>query len=240
MSHGIQAQASYTWSKCIDTGSSGPVGDVFLNSVATLPFFSKAERRGPCDFDIKQNFVANYIWDIPSPQQSSSVASWVLGGWQLGGVIIASTGTPFTVLMGGDPLGQKNDDPTDFPDRAAGCNPIAGGINYLNVTCFAAPVPLNRFGNAGRNQLTGPNLFNVDFSVFKNTRIRRISENFNVQFRAEFFNLFNRANFQPPLDNNRLFNLNQNGTPIRIDGAGTINALATDARQIQFGLKLIW
>ncbi len=240
MSHGFQAQASYTWSKCIDTGSSGPVGDVFQNSLSTLPFFSNSARRGTCDFDIHHNFVANYIWNIPSPKLSSAFASWALGEWELGGVIIASTGTPFTVLMGGDPLGQKNDDPTDFPDRlnGPGCNnPVnSGNINYLKVSCFAPPVPLNRCGNAGRNQLTGPGLFNVDFSIFKNNPVRRISESFNVQFRAEFFNLFNRANFQAPLDNNRLFN--QNGIPIA--GAGQITATATDARQIQFGLKLIW
>jgi len=93
----------------------------------------------------------------------------------------------------------------------------------------------NLFGNAGRNTVIGPGLVNFDFSLFKNTYIRRISENFNLQFRAEFFNILNRANFETPVDDNVLFN--PDGTPA---GSGVLDAVAGDARQIQFGLKLIW
>jgi len=75
-----------------------------------------------------------------------------------------------------------------------------------------------------------------DFSLFKNNYIKRISENFNVQFRAEFFNILNRANFQSPLDNLYLFN--QDGTPV--GGAGAIDATANASREIQFSLKVIW
>jgi hypothetical protein len=266
MANGVQLGASYTWSKCLDTGSTGTVGDVFLNSIRSLPFFSSAIRRGRCDFDIQHNFVANYVWQLPSPKLDSVVARSLAGGWELGGVVSASTGMPFTVMIGGDPLGLGNADPIDFPARlaASGCSSLVnpGSVNYLKTQCFGLPqatpsiaaqcAPFtgtgtstnpqfpgtcsNLLGNVGRNALTGPGLFNTDFSVLKNNRIARISETFNVQFRAEFFNIFNRANFQAPLDNNKIFNAN--GTTI--SNAGQITALATEARQIQFGLRVIF
>jgi hypothetical protein len=95
---------------------------------------------------------------------------------------------------------------------------------------------MNLFGNAGRNTLVGPGLFNIDFSVFKNNYIPRISEAFNIQFRAEFFNLMNHADFQAPVKNNALFD--ENGAAI--PGAGVINSTSATSRQIQFGLKVIW
>jgi hypothetical protein len=95
---------------------------------------------------------------------------------------------------------------------------------------------MNLFGNAGRNTLVGPGLLNVDVSVFKNNTIEIGSGNINIQFRAEFFNVLNHANFQSPLHNSTLFN--QDGTPA--NGAGAIDATSTPARQIQLGLKVIW
>ena len=95
---------------------------------------------------------------------------------------------------------------------------------------------MNLFGNAGRNTVVGPGLFNVDFSVFKNNYIPRISETFNIQFRAEFFNLMNHANFQSPINHSALFNPDGSPAP----GAGAIDSTSTPSRQIQFGLKVIW
>ena len=92
---------------------------------------------------------------------------------------------------------------------------------------------MNLMGNAGRNQIFGPGLVNLDFSLFKNFDI---SERLRVQFRTEFFNILNHANFQSPVDNNTL--LNQDGTPI--PGAGAIDSTTTTSRQIQLGLKVIW
>jgi hypothetical protein len=97
----------------------------------------------------------------------------------------------------------------------------------------------NLLGNAGRNSITGPKLVNVDFSAIKNTAIRRISETFNVQFRAEIFNAFNRANFLPPEPVN-----GQGGAQVFDQAgpatAGGIDALATNPREVQLALKLIW
>ena len=98
-------------------------------------------------------------------------------------------------------------------------------------------------GNLARNMIIGPGLFNLDFSVVKNNYIPKISESFNVQFRAEFFNALNRANFAPPT-----LAANQGGGPLQVisstgqpvPGFGRITSTQTPARQIQFALKVIW
>jgi hypothetical protein len=84
--------------------------------------------------------------------------------------------------------------------------------------------------------LIGPGMSNLDFSLFKNNRVQRISENFNIQFRAEFFNVFNRANFASPTDNLVVFDQSGKAT----SSAGLITSTQTTAREIQFALKLIW
>jgi hypothetical protein len=94
----------------------------------------------------------------------------------------------------------------------------------------------NLLGNAGRNSLIGPGLTSLDFSIFKNNYIKKFGEQFNVQFRAEFFNILNHANFQSPIDNSTLFD--QTGAPIA--GAGRIDATTTSAREIQFAIKVYW
>src|SRR6195256_5741342 len=120
MSHGFQVQGSYTWSKCIDMGSGGMLGDPYANSLSSLMFFNRGGRRGPCDFNIAHNFVVNYLWHPPTPKFGGVAAQHVLGGWEFGGVILASTGSPFTAVVGGDPLGQNSSDPKDFAQRLSG------------------------------------------------------------------------------------------------------------------------
>lgn len=265
MSHGLQLQGSYTWSRCEDNSSSGDIGDPYQNSLSSLIFFESLDRLAPCDFNISHNFVANAIWDAPGPKPGSSALSYVLGGWELGAIITSSTGSPFTVVMGGDPLGQKSSDPFDIPSRIAGCNRVSPNyrttLQYVNLSCFTPPTApasmaaqcapfsgapgpapsgqvycANLYGNSGRNGMYGPGLFDMDFSVFKNNYIPKVSESFNIQFRAEFFNVLNHANFQSPLDNEALFT--GNGAPA--GGAGTLDTVSTDPREIQLSLKLIW
>jgi hypothetical protein len=107
-----------------------------------------------------------------------------------------------------------------------------------NLTTEPFPVCFNLRGNAGRNILIGPGLTNLDFSVFKNNRVKRISENFNVQFRAEFFNVLNHPNFAVPVtpDNTDIFD--PTGVPTGV--AGLLTSTTTTAREIQFALKLSW
>jgi hypothetical protein len=117
-----------------------------------------------------------------------------------------------------------------------GCDPAFGQSadpkqpNYL--TCF------NLRGNAGRNIIPGPGLTNLDFSLFKNIPVKRISESFSVQFRAEFFNILNHANFALPKEPNNTDIFDELGNPNQT--AGKITATTTSSRQIQFALKVAW
>ena len=268
MGHGLQGQASYTFGKCIDAGSNGNIGDPYQNSPSSLIFFAPGDRHGLCDFNVGQNFVGNFIWEVPSPKSSSAIVSHLAGGWELGAILTASTGTPFIVAMDGDPIRIKNGDSLTFPSRLAGCNPINGNwkatLQYVNVDCFTPPVApasmaaqcdtafynavtkpapsgtvycANLFGNAGRNQLIGPKIVNLDFSVYKNNYFPKISESFNVQFRLEVFNILNHTNFQSPLCGSCQTLFRETGA---LAGGGFLNTTSTEARQIQLSLKAIW
>jgi len=120
-----------------------------------------------------------------------------------------------------------------------GCEMLTNSGNpnrYIKTQCLAFTNPPNLRGNLGRNALIRPGISNLDFSVFKNNPVKRISESFNVQFRAEFFNLFNRANFASPVDNLIVFDQAGN----RTSGAGLITSTQTPSREIQFALKVVW
>ncbi|MGH9355574.1 MAG: hypothetical protein ACRD10_05535 [Terriglobia bacterium] len=93
-------------------------------------------------------------------------------------------------------------------------------------------------GNSGRNILIGPGTADPDFSIFKNNYIKRISEDFNVQFRAEFFNILNRANFAVPISPDNTDIVDSTGAPTGV--AGLLTSTTTSAREIQFALKVIW
>ncbi len=241
MSHNVQIQGAYTWSKSIDTGSTSIGTDAFGNSLINPPFFAGRQLRSLSDFDQRHNLVVHYTWVLDYAKSLPTPAQAILGGWQLGGIVQASSGVPFSVLLGGDPLGQGTSDNTALPDRVSGpgCSTLTNPgnpLNYIKLQCFSYPNPATLMGNLRRNSLIGPGLLNLDMSLFKNNRIRRISEDFTVQFRVEAFNLFNHANFAPPLANNTVFDESGAAVPL----AGRIDATATPSREIQFGLKLIW
>jgi hypothetical protein len=144
LSHGVQFQGSYTFSKSIDTGSSGIAGDTFGNSVSSLPLFNPQVRRGLSDFDVRHVAAINAIWLVPNPADWSQVPKWFASGWQVGGIYTITTGLPFTPTIGGDPLGLKGADLYAFPDRIPGCNPVnsnfkSNGLHYLNLSCFTLP-----------------------------------------------------------------------------------------------------
>ncbi|MGH9355516.1 MAG: hypothetical protein ACRD10_05240, partial [Terriglobia bacterium] len=240
-SHGVQFHAAYTWGKSIDTLSATVANDIYPNGIFNPLYFDQRTTRGLSDFNVSQNFVVSFTWQAPSLKSRWRFAQWALGGWQTGGVYKASTGQPFTALLGGDPLGMKLDETGEPPNRlvGAGCNsPVNLGnpSQYIKTQCLAFPVPANLRGNLGRNTLIGPGISNLDFSLIKNTPLRMISENFNLQFRAEFFNIFNRANFSSPTDNLAVFDPSGNPVP----SAGLITTTQTPSREIQFALKLIW
>jgi hypothetical protein len=265
MSHGFELQTSFTWGKSIDDSSSAGESDEFSNSISTLPWYDLKSVRGLSDFNVGRTLVINGTWEVPSPKSFSGPAAWITNGWQLGAIYKVSDGTPFTATFGtdGDPQGLNSSDPWAFPDRLTGpgCKSLVNPRNpnnYIKTQCFAVPTaPSSAFyrancdttlgvapqcfnlrGNAGRNILIGPGLSNLDFSLFKNNYIKRISENFNVQFRAEFFNILNRANFAVPASPTNTDIFLSTGTPTGV--AGLLTSTTTTAREIQFALKVSW
>jgi TonB dependent receptor-like, beta-barrel len=243
MSHGLQGQISYTYGNCKDTSSAPVTGDTYVNSIAVPLLLSKQYRIGACDFDIRQTLVGTFIWDVPGPKEGAS--SYFLGGWEVGTILTATTGSPFTVTYGGggDPLntGFNGDFSMDYANLVAGCNPTPGvttnslgQLLAFNPSCFT-PAPAVAggvlVGNSGRNSFYGPGLKTVDFSTFKNFTLK---ERLKMQFRAEFFNILNHPNFAAPNF------LNDANNSIGTGNAGVIGSTATSSRQIQLGLKLIW
>ena len=266
-SHGFTFHAAYTWGKSIDTLSATEADDAFPNGIFNQLFFDQSTTRGLSDFNVAQTLVLSATWELPGPRKDSKLPEWAFSGWQLVALYKASTGQPFTPILGGDPVGSKLDETGLVPSYMPGCNPVnsnfkkdPNGPIYINASCFILPqatpaiaaecqpfgqgpgsagIPgtcANLRGNMGRNIVIGPGLSKLDFSVFKNNYIQRISESFNAQFRAEIFNIFNRANFASPTDNMAVFD--QNGLPIQ--SAGLIDSTQTTSRQIQFAVKLIW
>src|SRR5712664_2742575 len=239
---GAEIEGSYTWGKTIDTSSGSLVGDEYSNSIASPLWFNPKINRGLADFNVAHNVEINYTWELGTPKWAHGATGWVLNGWEIGGVFEASTGVPFTPGFGGDALGVKSTDPNiDVPNLIAGpgCgSPINPGnpTHYIKTQCFAVPNPITLRGNLGRNTIIGPGLVNLDFSLFKNNHIKKISDTFNAQFRTELFNVLNHTNFAPPLDNRNIFD--SAGSPI--GNAGLITSTQTPSRQIQFALKLIW
>jgi hypothetical protein len=277
VSHGIQFHGAYTWGKSIDTLSATEADDAFPNGIFNQIFFDQRTTRGLSDFDVAQTVVLSATWEIPGPPKGSKLPEWAFGGWQLVGLYKASTGQPFTPILGGDPSGTRLDETGLVPDIVQGCSVVNSNFKkdatpiYINSKCFSLPQPTsaiasqcqnfgfvpadpsatppvagnagiagtcaNLRGHMGRNTVIGPGLSKLDLSVFKNNYIRRISESFNAQFRAEIFNIFNRANFGSPTDNLTVFD--QNGAA-QTDTAGLLTSTQTTSRQIQFALKLIW
>jgi outer membrane receptor protein involved in Fe transport len=178
-----------------------------------------------------------------------------------------------TFGTGGDPSLTGSGDDWAYPDRLTGpgCQSLVhpgDPNNYIKTECFALPTApasfasqcmdasdavdpapvgrvycLNRRGNAGRNIIPGAGLVNLDLSFFKNNPIRRISENFNVQFRAEIFNVLNRANFSLPVNPDDTDIFDDKGAPLNPPDngtAGTLKSTTTSARLVQFAIKVIW
>ena len=236
--HGLEGQLSYTWSKCIDTSSGSAASDQYRNSLNVDLYIDPMTHRGPCDTNVGQSLVLHTMWNVPSPQSLHGVAHWASDGWQLGGIFNANAGSPFSVTIGGDPLGTLAAIPFDFPDRIKGpnCHSLTTGNPNADIklSCFAFPDPVNRMGNAGRNELTGPGLVDLDLSLYKNIALKRISEAANLQLRAEIYNALNHTNLAAPTANFQIFDQTGNTVPF----AGQITQTTTTSRQIQLAVKL--
>ena len=241
LSHGLLVQGSYTWSKSLDTGSNSLM-TAYTNTLSNLPVFDPRLLKAVSEFDVPQNLVVSGTWEVPSPGTGWKPFREFAKGWQLGTLLTLSSGLPFTPTIAGDALGLNSSIPYDFPDRLSqpGCaNPVNPGnpTDYIKLSCFAVPSPATRLGDAGRNVGRGPGLADWDASLFKNFRVLRVSETFNVQFRFEAFNALNHTNFSPPTSTSlQLFTQALASIP----SAGNLTSTSTTSRQLQFALKVLW
>ncbi|HWT04056.1 MAG TPA: TonB-dependent receptor [Pyrinomonadaceae bacterium] len=233
LSKGLSALASYTWSKSIDDASN------FFTSAGDPNFpqdsFNTRAERGRSNFDVRHRLSVSYSYDLPfgKGRRFLNDNGWltsVLTGWETYGIVTLQSGRPFTVALlsdidnsgtGRSGLGfGANDRPNVVGDPALD-DPTPE--RWFNTAAFAFS-PRGTFGNAGRNILDGPGYQNVNASLVKNTAL---TERWNLQLRAEVFNLFNHPNFNLP--DNFL------GSP----SFGRITS-AREPRHIQFGVKVLF
>jgi len=228
LSSGFAVRGAYTWSKTIDDGDSlNATTSGGEPALASNPFYLRADR-GLGNFDVRNVAVVNVTYALPFKHGIAAT------GWTVNSIVTLQGGFPFTPQLSYNP--STNGD-TRNPVRPY-VNPnftgpvIEGTPNqWFNPAAFLAPPATNGFyGNLGRDTLIGPGLATWDFSLLKDTRL---NEKLRLQFRAEFFNILNRANFNTP--NAVVF------TPTGVSPtAGLITSTSTTSRQIQFGLKLLW
>ncbi len=242
---GLTYQIAYTFSKSIDNGSSSfAASNENSNDAEEGWSFAPEINKGVSDFNVPQNFVANFQYNLPVPAavKMHGFANTILGGWQLGGIYTIQSGGPFTLKITGDPAdtGSTSSEgslgaPRPMYVDAPGCSPdaITGNINnYIMTQCFAFPKP-GELGNLGRNTLHMPTFHDLDFSVFKNQNLW--GEKLRLQFRAEMFNILNNVNFEPQV----LTIFDGSGGLISSVGQPHGPTIGT-SRQIQFGLKLLF
>lgn len=220
LTHGLSMLASYTWSHNLDVSTDSNGGGAPMN-----PYNWRADY-GNSNWDVRHRFVASFTYELPFfTSASSGFVRQVLGGWQTNGIVNLQTGFPFNVIVSGDPAntGRSNQRPNLIGRPSNNCG---GGhlSNCIDASAFAPPTRYT-YGNAGRNLLYGPGLYNVDFSLFKNFQI---VERARLQFRSEFFNFFNTPAFSNP-------NATYGTTAF-----GTISSTKHDNREIQFALKLVF
>jgi hypothetical protein len=245
-SHGLSLRAVYTFSKTLDDGDS--LNQTTAGNAPGLvsnPYNLRADK-GLATFDARHVAVINALYALPFGRGGwlgKDMQGWsglLVNGWLVSSIITAQSGFPFTPQLSYNP---SNNGDTRNPVRPF-LNPTFTGPvilgnpkQWFNPKAFLAP-PANSgfYGNVGRDTYIGPGLATWDFSVLKDTKVR---ESLNLQFRAEIFNLLNRANFNTP--NLIVFTPPTASNPTGLSGtAGAITSTSTTARQVQFGLKLLW
>jgi hypothetical protein len=233
-SHGMSFQANYTWAHAIDDAS-----DAFLPQEGQTVFPANSNElkreKGNSSFDVRNRAVINYIAELPfgrgKDRLNSGIIGRVLEGWSWSGIATLQSGFPFEIFAPG-----IDSDATGATQRASfsttpTVNPVTAAVTQTgpNLGLFTFPL-FGGPGNVHRNSFYGPAYKNFDMVIAKNTKI---SERFVVEFRSEYYNLFNHPNFAQPdnfITDGALFG--QSSAEVgRNDGT-------TGARQLQFGMKL--
>jgi Carboxypeptidase regulatory-like domain len=224
-SKGLQFQAAYTWSKSIDNASS------FENELNPLNYRLS---RSLSYFDAPNRFVFSYYYQFPN-SSTHGIAAKLLNGWATSGILTFQTGFPVPITSSDDIELQSSYffQSAGEPDRIVpfhAINPRNPLNTAFNTDAFQQPSQLGVFGNSPRTVCCGPGIDNIDFSMLKDTRL---SERMNLQFRAEFFNIANHAQFST-VDGNISDGYPQDG--------GTFGKAirVRDPRIVQFALKLMF
>jgi len=220
LSHGVQFQINYTWSHCIDTVSNG--GFLQFSSAGILAPIpgDLARDRGPCDYDIRDNLTANFVYPLPWKVRNAVLAR-AINGWQVSGTVFFHSGVPFSVLSApysANGNGIVNGSGAQFASVVPGVPLYAQGsipgvtqpgtIQWLNPDAFVSAVNPStgacvggdspqtcQFGNLGRNALRGPDFFWSDLYL---TKWFQLNEHMKLRIDAQFFNVFNHPNFSLP------------------------------------------
>lgn len=189
--HGLTSGVSYTWSHCLDYRD-GDVGGFIQNA------YNVGSEYGNCGFDIRQDLIFNYVYDLPFFSRRSGIERSMLGGWRMSGITTLSSGLPLTIGFPGDPAecgcGGYRADVIGDPNQGAG---IHSAAEWFNTAAFAA-IPAGQFGNGARNIVYGDGVTDWDVSLFKDFTgipFPGSKEGATFQLRFEFFNLFNTPQF---------------------------------------------
>lgn len=224
---GLQFRANYTWSKNLDINSGLTGAQANNQSQMVLDRNDLRRDWGPSAYNVPNQASISGTYDLPFGKGNR-----VLGGWQANTIVSLLSGFPFTPVIGSNRSGDGDSRNPDRPSiNPAFSGPVVLGSpnQWFNPHAFVLPTA-GTYGNLGRGVYSGPGLADVDFSLFKNTAI---TERATLQFRAEFFNLLNRANFGTP--NATVFS-----SGAISPSAGLVTSTATTSRQLQFGLKLLF
>lgn len=209
-SKGFTVLANYTWSKSIDDVPYGAsVTTVGVSAaggsswVSPIPWYLPGRHqfdRGPSEFDHTHHLVTSFMWQLPKLSGKPAVLRYAFGDWSLNGLLSAQTGGPMTVVAGKDQSGTATSNDRAYyvggdPYGNTACGSKAPCVSYLNSAAFALPSQ-GSWGNVGKGALRGPGMFTYDGALTKDFDLHK--ERVKLQFRAEFFDLFNRANFMNP------------------------------------------
>ena len=229
-SNGLQFLIAYTWSKAMDDGGSGYFGveNGPGGGAATQNFYNIKSDWGVSAYDIKEYLSASIMYELPAGKGkrllNHGAAAAILGGWQVNTITSLRSGQPYNldvvndVANIGDTLGWSYARPNVIGSWKVS-SPTAQ--EYFNPGAFS--IPVNSFGNFGKDVLRSAGVYNVDFSLFKTFPIK---ESVKLEFRAEAFNIFNIQNLSPP------------GVDIGTADAGVVSSVAVPPREIQLGMKL--
>ncbi len=233
--HGIYALIGYTYSRTYDNGLSDGLGSVLSAPYFPLPNWSRLDW-GLSQINLNNSFTASVIYDLPFGKGKKFGSDWnnvtnsLLGGWQVTLIEKITSGFPVPLIDSVNNSGvffqNGNGDDYNRPNYVAGCNVGAAShssLQWINASCFPA-APAGQLGNANRVPATGPDFVNTDFSLIKTFALPW--ENMGLNFRAEFFNLFNHAQFGMPVND------------ISAPGFGAVNSTVNNPRLIQLALKL--